>query len=253
MPLKRLLKALLFGLISIHTLASDTDKGGASWQEIAPETYPQERKWVSSDRYPWQAIGRINLAGRGHCSGTLVSDDQVLTSAHCLWNKRTGRWFPPQFITFVAGAEKESFQGFSNATDLTIAPGFSPDTLSQPEAIKHDWALITLEKPLGSSLGYIPLATDKSIAVGQKVIQTGYRADRAYVLTIQNNCQIAELYDRDRIFRTSCKTLGGDSGGPVLIRQKNRWLLAGIHRGRTERNQSLVVASQNFRAEVKAD
>jgi len=236
---------LLNLLISSICNAADIDKGGTDWQHVAPESYPQERKWVSSDTYPWRTIGRINLAGRGYCSGALIANDTVITSAHCLWNRRTGQWFPPQYVTFVAGAEKESYQDYTNATSFKIADGFSPDKLTNTETLKHDWALIKLAKPIGKKLGFLPLASQMN--TGQQIIQTGYRADREFVLTVERNCRIAKTYDNSKVIQTSCHTISGDSGGPVLIRNKDKWSLVGIHRGRTDANESLVVTSKNFR------
>lgn len=231
-------------------LAADTVKDGATWKAIAPTNYPMQRKWVDSSKHPWRMIGRINLAGRGHCTATLVSADQVLTSAHCLWNRETAKWFPAQYITFVAGAEKDNFQGVSNAISYKTAPQFIPSKLNSPKSIKSDWALLKLQKPLGSQLGYLTLIPEKSLKVEQEIFQAGYRADRPYVLTVENNCSIAEFYENRSILRTTCSTLSGDSGGPVLIKHNKQWKLAGIHRGRTDKNQSLVVSVKNISSSI---
>ena len=228
------------------TAAHDGDKGGAAWQDLAPETYPLSRQWVDSAEFPWRTIGRVNLAGRGHCSGVLVAEHVVLTSAHCLWNRRSGRWYPSQYITFVAGAELDGFQGYSKVSGYTVANGFSPALSNEFSAVKDDWALLKLKKPLGRPLGFIALGDHRKLSVGQHLIQAGYRSDRAQVLTVERNCRLAQWYDEQRVFSTSCHTLDGDSGGPVLIEQDNRWLLVGIHRGRTVNNQSLVVSSGNI-------
>lgn len=227
--------------------AAEADKGGTDWQAIAPQNYPLQRKWVDSQQYPWRAIGRINLAGRGHCSGILVATDTVLTSAHCLWNKRTGRWYPAQYITFVAGAEKEEYQDYANASTYTIADGFKADQLANPATIKHDWALIKLEHPIGKKLGFLPIASNSDISQNHPLLQTGYRADRPYVLTVEDSCAIEAIFDNQQVLQTSCHTLGGDSGGPTLIMKDEQWLLLGIHRGRTDQNKSLVVTVKNFR------
>lgn len=235
--------ALLF---SSNGAIAGSDKGGSDWHNIAPKSYPLARQWVSSDQYPWRTIGRVNLAGRGHCTGTLIAEDKVLTSAHCLWNKQTHRWYPAQFITFVAGAEKEDFQDYSKIRDYLFPPQFNPDALDDPKLLKHDWAILTLQKPIGKQLGFLKLSNNRSVQTNQSILQAGYRADRAFVLTVQQNCTIDKLYDNNSIFRTTCHTLGGDSGGPVLIKNGDNWSLAGIHRGRTEKNQSLVVSITNF-------
>jgi len=38
------------------------------------------------------AVGRINTGTGTYCTGALIRQDIALTSAHCLFNRRTGRW-----------------------------------------------------------------------------------------------------------------------------------------------------------------
>ncbi len=35
---------------------------------------------VNAMEYPWSAIGRVNAGGRGHCTGFLIGERQVLTA-----------------------------------------------------------------------------------------------------------------------------------------------------------------------------
>ena len=61
-----------------------------------------DRGELNSRRYPWTAIRRLDLPNGGHCTGTLVGVDLVLTNAHCVENDsgnlRQGIRFRPNLI-----------------------------------------------------------------------------------------------------------------------------------------------------------
>ena len=51
----------------------------------------------------WQAVGRLDIANSGFCSGTLLAPDLVLTVTHCVYNRTTGVAYTPKDFVFRAG------------------------------------------------------------------------------------------------------------------------------------------------------
>ncbi|MBN3564721.1 trypsin-like serine protease [Aliamphritea spongicola] len=246
---QRLLFLLITGmLLAGNVLAQESNDRSAT--SVLHKNYPQERKWVSSQQFPWRAIGRINLAGYGHCTATLVAEDVVLTAAHCLWNQRVGRWYPAKYLTFVAGVEKESFQGIAKGVSMQIAPGYTFSKHNEMNKVKRDWALLKLNRPLGKELGYLPLLDGNGMFQGKLLVQAGYRGDRAFVLTVQTGCTVKALHESKRLLQSNCRTTGGDSGGPVLSEEKDGWYLVGLHSGRLDTDESLAVTVENFRPQI---
>ncbi|MEM8798570.1 MAG: trypsin-like serine protease, partial [Pseudomonadota bacterium] len=45
---------------------------------------------TGDDSRGWEAVGKLNIDGRGFCTGALIAPDIVLTAAHCLYDKETG-------------------------------------------------------------------------------------------------------------------------------------------------------------------
>jgi protease YdgD len=105
---------------------------------------------IANDGYPWRALGRLNRQGSGHCTGALVAPRVVLTAAHCLYDRRLGRWATADRIHFVAGYRSGKFAFHARAARYHTAPGYDPTHAERsPEVAGRDWAVVTLEKAAG--------------------------------------------------------------------------------------------------------
>lgn len=165
--------------------------------------------------YPWSAIGRLNMTTGGFCTATVIAPRRIITAAHCLWNRRTGRWYPPCALHFLAGYRRSSFKVHALISDIQIAPGYRGDS---PRA-GLDWAILTLDQDVSTSTGTIPLAERKP-AKGTRLLQAGYSRDRKHLLTIDPSCRVTSIKSSSLLLTHDCDATFGDSGSPLLVRDR---------------------------------
>ena len=168
---------------------------------------------------------------RTGCTGTAISQNLVLTAAHCV---------PPgaRYGVFEAGASRRGKP--HSVASLERHPLFDVDTaLAGRETA--DVAILKLSDPLTRRTAPAPFATREHFPIGERFIVAGYGITgesaggygtlRSATLMVVRHVASGALRLADPTTRGEIAGLGacnGDSGGPVLEYSGGRLALVGV-------------------------
>lgn len=220
---------------AVLMLAATVASLPAAGQPRPPKGHDQ-RVIADSRAYPWRAVGRLNKAGRGHCSATVVAPKLVLTAAHCVWHRGLGAIMPLDDIHFVAGWDRGDYVFHSTAAEVHLSPDWDPMRTGRLANAAHDWAVIVLQQDPAPETGVVPLGTydRKTFWAYRKAdtvfSQAGYSGDRGQVLTVHEDCPMWGFVDGLTMAIHKCQAFPGDSGSPILYQDTaGDWRIAAMH------------------------
>ncbi|XP_064478916.1 mannan-binding lectin serine protease 1-like [Ornithodoros turicata] len=199
--------------------------------------------------YPWQVMFWTDLR-KAFCGGSLLNDQWVLTASHCFKRDdikidevevRLGKYDqtedePQQFVTRIADVHFHpnfNVNTFDNdialvqlADRVTFTDFILPVCLGEDRTIERDY--FSGDSKLGTVTGWGQL-TETSSAIPR------YLQEIRLPIVDQKTCQTNTQYPvtrnmfcagyRQEIIGDACK---GDSGGPFVVQQKDRWYVIGI-------------------------
>ena len=190
-----------------------------------------QRVRVNPEEAPWRAVGKLQASSinfRVLCSATLVAPSTVVTAAHCLFNRRTQRNFAPESLHFLIGYNGSRYTGHAVGTAVVIGDGYDPNR--PKETIGSDWALVSLDKALGSADRVLPVLSEQP-ENGANVMLGGYQQDHPLLLMADTQCRILGRFivaGGHVLLKHSCAGTRGTSGAPLLIDTHRKWQVAAI-------------------------
>lgn len=209
----------------------------AAPQEVPGLGATDTRQVVPADRAPWNAVGEVEAAGN-HCTGVLTGARIVATAQHCLIDATGRALVPAHEVTFRLGGR------MARAVAIQAGQGFD---LAQETPWRSDWALLTLDTPLGEGRA-LRLAREPP-REGTPLVLPGWQHDRPGALVADLRCRVVAMGTfgpQGMLVGHNCAGTMGSSGAPLIARAANgTYVVVGVQ-AKAALGRALGVAVPGF-------
>lgn len=171
-----------------------------------------------------------------NCTGTVISDNVILTAAHCLEKMRTIN------VWIHAGSKLPKpyyLHELYKVRDFIVHPQFAAISSTDfPDTEINDIAVILLDKKLPPSMKAVKIQVNVSPTTGDELLLAGFgvtddrNTKRATQLKTAK-VTVSRVWDKILVLDQTqgSGACNGDSGGPAYIEKDKELILVGVTRG----------------------
>ncbi len=161
----------------------------------------------------WEAVGRLDIGGKGFCTGALVAPNLVLTAAHCLFDSKTSKQIDHSRVEFQAGLRNGRASAYRMIRRAVVHPDYDFSSSVTTDRVRNDVALLELHHPIRNTT-VKPFETDVRPRKGDEIGIVSYAHDRAEAPSLQEVCDV--LARQQGVLVMSCNVDFGSSGAPIF-------------------------------------
>ncbi|CUH76352.1 V8-like Glu-specific endopeptidase [Tritonibacter multivorans] len=176
------------------------------------------------DLLGWEAVGRLELNNQGFCTAVLISNDLVLTAAHCVVEK-SGSLRPADQIRFRAGLTEHGTLIDRGVSQIVAHEGYDRNDSDRLRRVRNDVALLRLDQIVTSTEADAFAAHDGR-RYDSDIFVASFARGREERLSVQRHCRL--VAEQEGVLAVDCDLTFGASGAPVFSWTGNRGQVLGV-------------------------